>query len=827
MHLAPSSLSQILPRRSHRMATALLLALAGTSTTSAAALSSSAPSTEQVQKALGGLGVPFEANTGQWDAGVAYLAKTFAGNVVVMRDGRIVYDLPGKVLESAAAKTSDLPKERQQPTERGPGWRLSETLVGALPLSPQGQQQAATQVSRFTPQGSYHSVTYQSIQMGQAWPGIALELAARGNNVEKLFHVAPGADARQIQLQVGGAQALTLGSDGSLIASTGNGDVAYTPPVAWQTIEGQRVPVPVRYALLDKQAGQRGKPAAKAIHANRTSASARYGFTLGAHDPAYPLTIDPLLQSTYLGGGSDDRITALAVAPQSDGSFDVIVAGYTTSSDLPCAAGSTTASSALNPTCRQDGAQKVYKGGLWDGFVARLSGDLRTLRQSTYLGGGGYDLIAALAVAPQSDGSFEVIVAGYTTSSDLPCAAGSTTASSALNPTCLQDGAQKVHKGGLWDGFVARLSGDLRTLRQSTYLGGGGYDLITALAVAPQSDGSFEVIVGGYTYSTNLPCAAGSTIASSAQTPTCPQDGAQRVLKGIADGFVARLSGDLRAVSPQTLTFHAPNPASRPLVPGGSVAFGAATASSGLPVSYSAGPAGVCTLADPAVSTLTMVGVGTCTVVARQAGNAQWQPAEDVSQTLTFTAQTDWTGPVPGMTGSGGVAVTGGSATCTLDTSAATGFVASPGAAAEAELQALHPGATLPYGAFTLRASGCAGDTLTVTITYPEPLPAGLVLLKWGPPAAGAAQAWFAPPGLNLSASRRTVSYLLDDDGAGDSETVAAGVIIDPFAPVLLAAVPVAVPTLGQWALILLGGLIGALGLRRWPVGAALRGGGR
>ncbi|TXK33325.1 IPTL-CTERM sorting domain-containing protein [Ottowia sp. GY511] len=742
MHLAPSSLSQILPRRSHRMATALLLALAGTSTTSAAALSSSAPSTEQVQKALGGLGVPFEANTGQWDAGVAYLAKTFAGNVVVMRDGRIVYDLPGKVLESAAAKTSDLPKERQQPTERGPGWRLSETLVGALPLSPQGQQQAATQVSRFTPQGSYHSVTYQSIQMGQAWPGIALELAARGNNVEKLFHVAPGADARQIQLQVGGAQALTLGSDGSLIASTGNGDVAYTPPVAWQTIEGQRVPVPVRYALLDKQAGQRGKPAAKAIHANRTSASARYGFTLGAHDPAYPLTIDPLLQSTYLGGGSDDRITALAVAPQSDGSFDVIVAGYTTSSDLPCAAGSTTASSALNPTCRQDGAQKVYKGGLWDGFVARLSGDLRTLRQSTYLGG-------------------------------------------------------------------------------------GGYDLITALAVAPQSDGSFEVIVGGYTYSTNLPCAAGSTIASSAQTPTCPQDGAQRVLKGIADGFVARLSGDLRAVSPQTLTFHAPNPASRPLVPGGSVAFGAATASSGLPVSYSAGPAGVCTLADPAVSTLTMVGVGTCTVVARQAGNAQWQPAEDVSQTLTFTAQTDWTGPVPGMTGSGGVAVTGGSATCTLDTSAATGFVASPGAAAEAELQALHPGATLPYGAFTLRASGCAGDTLTVTITYPEPLPAGLVLLKWGPPAAGAAQAWFAPPGLNLSASRRTVSYLLDDDGAGDSETVAAGVIIDPFAPVLLAAVPVAVPTLGQWALILLGGLIGALGLRRWPVGAALRGGGR
>jgi hypothetical protein len=59
-----------------------------------------------------------------------------------------------------------------------------------------------------------------------------------------------------------------------------------------------------------------------------------------------------------------------------------------------------------------------------------------------------------------------------------------------------------------------------------------------------------------------------------------------------------------------------------------------ATASSGLPVSYSAGPTSVCTIT--AGSTVTATGVGRCTVVATQAGNAKYSPATSVS--LSFTA---------------------------------------------------------------------------------------------------------------------------------------------------------------------------------------------
>ncbi|CAK0745931.1 hypothetical protein CCP3SC15_130024 [Gammaproteobacteria bacterium] len=86
--------------------------------------------------------------------------------------------------------------------------------------------------------------------------------------------------------------------------------------------------------------------------------------------------------------------------------------------------------------------------------MARLSLDLTTLTQSTYLGGSGSDYAYAnLAVTADS-----VYVAGQTSSSDFPGIA---------------NGALTALSGG-WDGFVVRLSLDLKTLVQATYLGGGG-----------------------------------------------------------------------------------------------------------------------------------------------------------------------------------------------------------------------------------------------------------------------------------------------------------------------------------------------------------------
>jgi hypothetical protein len=81
----------------------------------------------------------------------------------------------------------------------------------------------------------------------------------------------------------------------------------------------------------------------------------------------------------------------------------------------------------------------------------------------------------------------------------------------------------------------------------------------------------------------------------------------------------------------QTITLAAvtPNPA-----PVGSTATVSATAASGLAVALAAGPATVCTLNG---TTLSFVGIGTCTITANQAGNAAYSAAPQVTQDVTVT----------------------------------------------------------------------------------------------------------------------------------------------------------------------------------------------
>jgi len=87
------------------------------------------------------------------------------------------------------------------------------------------------------------------------------------------------------------------------------------------------------------------------------------------------------------------------------------------------------------------------------------------------------------------------------------------------------------------------------------------------------------------------------------------------------------------APSVQSITFTSSPPV--PATMGGTYAL-SATASSGLPVSFSAAAssAGVCTVSGSSVS---LVGAGTCTVDADQAGNASYQPAPQAQQSFTVS----------------------------------------------------------------------------------------------------------------------------------------------------------------------------------------------
>ena len=526
-------------------------------------------------KKLSTLAVPFVPNAGQWDSRAAFAAQTFAGTLFVTTQGELVYSLPGKPIESndsadsigCAARTKSTLGAQSAPysascharTQHTPGWTLSETLVDASgrPRSmasstlkaPAGYRPMQASVSYFIGSDEAKHAkslnTFERVNLGDMYPGINVQLRATGNNIEKIFTVAPSYDPKQISIALKGADKLEIGKLGELIAHTGNGPVSFTAPIAFQeTASGERSTVAVAYAVDAVQGS--------------------YRFTLGDYDQTQPLIIDPLLRSTYLGAAGTDVANAVAIHPASG---EVYVAGYTSSATttFPGVSG---------------GAQGTSGGGSYDAFVSRFSADLGTLLRSSYLGGAGYDQANALAIHPASG---EVYVAGYTdsTTTTFPGVSG---------------GAQGASGGG-YDAFVSRFSADLGTLLRSTYLGAAGTDAANALAIHPASG---EVYVAGSTSSatTTFPGvsggaqgtygggtdafvsrfsadlgtllrssylgAAGSDVAyalvvhpasgevyvagsTSSATTTFPgvSGGAQAAYGGVTDAFVSRFSADL------------------------------------------------------------------------------------------------------------------------------------------------------------------------------------------------------------------------------------------------------------------------------------------
>jgi len=117
---------------------------------------------------------------------------------------------------------------------------------------------------------------------------------------------------------------------------------------------------------------------------------------------------------------------------------------------------------------------------------------------------------------------------------------------------------------------------------------------------------------------------------------------------------------------------------------------------------------------------------------------------------------------------------------------------------------------SLPHGVVSLQLEmGTAGSSATVVLTYPEPLPAGTQYYKFGRTQANPTPHWYVFSGAVISGN--TITLTLTDGGAGDDDLTANGVIVDPGGPALAAGDVAAIPTLSEWAMMLLAGIIGLL----------------
>ncbi len=159
-----------------------------------------------------------------------------------------------------------------------------------------------------------------------------------------------------------------------------------------------------------------------------------------------------IIGSTFFGGNGNDGLNATAnllynygddsrgdIAIDNNG--NILITSATTSNNLPGTSGK---------------AQPSYAGNS-DGFVASFNSNLSLLNWATYFGGSGEDASYSI----QLDASKNIFICGGTTSSSIPAS------NSGLNTT---------YRGGISDGFVAKLNSTGSSYLVSSYIGTSNYD---------------------------------------------------------------------------------------------------------------------------------------------------------------------------------------------------------------------------------------------------------------------------------------------------------------------------------------------------------------
>ncbi len=340
----------------------------------------------------------FEPNRGQADARARFLMRSGAGTVF-FTGSEVAVTAPDASPLRVLFVGSD-PAARIEGAEPRPG--TVNYFIGSDP------RQWRSGLPR------YAEVRYSGL-----YPGVDLSYSADGRPLKGTYTVAPGADPGRIRWRYEGGEA-RLDESGRLHVGAGDAKIIEDPPLAWQEVEGGRVPVAARYVL---------------------GGDGTVGFALGPYDGGRALVIDPVIEySTYLGGS----IFEIAWEVAADAAGNAYIAGYTASSNFPT----------VSPFQGQPGGQG-------DAFVAKFAPD-GTPIYSTYLGGSYVDQANDVAVDAQGN----AYVTGDTGSVNFPV----------VNPL------QATYAGG-WDGFVTKLDPTGSSLLYSTYLGGTSAETGWSIAV--------------------------------------------------------------------------------------------------------------------------------------------------------------------------------------------------------------------------------------------------------------------------------------------------------------------------------------------------------
>lgn len=475
----------------------------------------------RLSAAYGRLPLHFEANSGQTDAQVRFLARG-KGYTLFLTPSQAVLSLRKSAKSSTAVRLEWL------------GANHSALIQGQVPIGGVSNYLSGKDPSRWQT-GIQH---YSKVHYRGVYAGIDLVYYGNQGQLEYDWVVAAKADPKQIKLRVEGAERIEIDRSGELVVHIGGGEVRQPKPRVYQRLQGKTKQVAGRYVMLDKRT---------------------VGFALGKYDPRRELVIDPVLSySTYLHStsASDDIGDDDGVGIAIDQAGNAYVTGATDSSTFPTTVGAFQTTSASNASDVADafvtkfnatGSELIYStylggtgdesgkaievdqlgnayisgfttsadfpvtaealqstlSGSSDVFVTKLNATGTALIYSTYLGGSGGEFSGTLAV----DQTGNAYVTSSTDSRDFPTTAGA---------------FQRTYGGGS-DVVIAKLSVSGSALVYSTYLGRSGDEFGFRIAVDRQGN----AYVTGTTTASNFPTTVGAF---------------QTVLSGIEDAFITKLN---------------------------------------------------------------------------------------------------------------------------------------------------------------------------------------------------------------------------------------------------------------------------------------------
>jgi hypothetical protein len=398
--------------------------------------------TPDMKKVIAHSSLAFEANKGQTDKRVQFLARG-AGYSLYLTPTRAVFDF------QEAGYHKSLTPETASAHKPIHHQALAMQLVGASShpdLTGRGELPGKVNYFFGNDPKHWHSkiATFNQVRYSSVYPGVDLVYYGNQQSLEYDFVVAPHRDPNQIAFKMQGAKSLNIDGHGDLVVGLSQGKLRWHKPVVYQEVQGQRKSVAGHYRLQGD----------------------RIAFAVAQYDTSRPLVIDPqLVYSTYLGGSSADYGNAIATyVDPSSGNTYVYVTGETTSTNFPTTVGA---------------YDRTYNAGTY-AFVTKLdltqSGNASVVF-STFLGDhgnvygtNGFNQGNALAF----DSSGNVYIGGNSTPPSSPTF-----------------------------GFAAKLSSDGSTLSYFISPMGPGTYLHTVTGIAVEAADKFWVVgsvVGSATY---------------------------------------------------------------------------------------------------------------------------------------------------------------------------------------------------------------------------------------------------------------------------------------------------------------------------------------